>query len=418
MAYRILSLDGGGVWSLIQVIALAKIYGGEKTGHEILQDFDLVAANSGGSFVLGGLVENLPLSKLFFKHFQNENERKKIFAPNKSLFYRILRGISRIGPKHSTKAKLEAIKNLLPDRGNLRLDLAAEGIQRNKCSKEIHLLIIGFDYDRNRAAFFRSAPVGRPRDSGRPENQEQEAAAWGTGEAADITLAQAIHASSNAPVNYFDLPAELPKQDQHQRYWDGGITGCNNPVVAAVTEALCLDQEPTNIAALSIGTGTLALLYPDQGQAPPFYQTLIKRHLRADQQLHTDVLKLATSILDDPPDIASFLAHVMTGGGKGVPGPADSRIVRLSPLISPTQQSSNDKWVAPGGWNAESFAYLADLDIDAVKEKQVYAITQYAYLWVGDHAPNQPIRMNGDTLKSELGFEKFSDAVAAWEKIK
>ena len=57
--YRILSLDGGGSWALIQVKALIELFGPDKPGREVLQDFDLVAANSGGSIVLGCLVEDL-----------------------------------------------------------------------------------------------------------------------------------------------------------------------------------------------------------------------------------------------------------------------------------------------------------------------------------------------------------------------
>jgi hypothetical protein len=49
--YRILSLDGGGSWALIQVKALIELFGPDKPGREILQDFDLVAANSGGSIL-------------------------------------------------------------------------------------------------------------------------------------------------------------------------------------------------------------------------------------------------------------------------------------------------------------------------------------------------------------------------------
>jgi patatin-like phospholipase/acyl hydrolase len=64
MAYKILSLDGGGTWALIQVKALLDLYGTAVTGRQILQDFDMVAANSGGSIVLGGLIEDYTLTKL------------------------------------------------------------------------------------------------------------------------------------------------------------------------------------------------------------------------------------------------------------------------------------------------------------------------------------------------------------------
>src|SRR5215467_16317599 len=62
--YRILCLDGGGRWSLISVMALQAIFGERAKGHDILKSFDLVAANSGGSIVLGGLIENKSLSEL------------------------------------------------------------------------------------------------------------------------------------------------------------------------------------------------------------------------------------------------------------------------------------------------------------------------------------------------------------------
>lgn len=414
MAYRILSLDGGGIWSLLQVMALKKLYGDGTSGHTVLEDFNLVAANSGGSFVLGGLVENLTLGQLF-DYFQDKTKREAIFSPNNSLLYWFLRKIARVGPKHSTEAKLKAIRDFLPNRGKDQLDNAAAGIRRTGSSDDVHLLIIGFDYDRNHAAFFRSATVGKLRPLQRPKGQKQSAA-WGTGVSTKFTLAEAIHASSNAPVNYFDLPAEFPKHEQ--RFWDGGVTGCNNPIAAAVTEALVMDKKPTDIAALSIGTGTVALLWPKDGETSPFYQTLIKRHLREDRQLRADILKLATSILDDPPDIASFLAHVMTGGGDGVVAPADSRIVRLSPLVSPIRLAGQDDWKAPGNWTPEKFADLANLDIDAVEQKQVDTLTEYAQLWIDDKAPNQPIRRNGDTLKVELGFDLFSEAIAAWQTIK
>ena len=84
MAYRILSLDGGGPWALIEVKALIALYGSPNiTGHEVLSDFNLVAANSGGNIVLGGLVENLTLGRLL-DYFQDEAKRKSIFSPTTS----------------------------------------------------------------------------------------------------------------------------------------------------------------------------------------------------------------------------------------------------------------------------------------------------------------------------------------------
>jgi len=396
MAYRILSLDGGGSWALIQVKALINLYGASATGNSILEDFDMVAANSGGSIVLGGLVENLTLSDMLAM-FEDVDRRKAIFSPTNTWGDRLLHDLTGLGPKYSSANKLPALQHALPRKGNVALNVVASGIRRPGAAEDVHLLIIGFDYDRNRASFFRSAVT-----NGGVE--------WGHGETTNMALAEAIHASTNAPVNYFDAPATFP--DRTGRYWDGGITGCNNPVLAAVTEAICKAVKPTDIVALSIGTGTVALPWPGPGDADsPYVQKL------DEPGLVKDLRKLATSILDDPPDIATFLAHVMTGSGQGIEKPADSRVVRMNPLISPIR-GSDGKWGPPANMTAAQFQYLANLDMDAVEQSQVDAITRFADLWMSNSVLNQPIRMQADTLDRELGQLWFKDAVAAWQTIR
>ena len=73
----ILSLDGGGTWALIQVKALLRLFG-DAPGHEVLKNFDLVAATSAGSIVLAGLVENVRLSVLL-ESFLAKAWRQTIF---------------------------------------------------------------------------------------------------------------------------------------------------------------------------------------------------------------------------------------------------------------------------------------------------------------------------------------------------
>ncbi len=135
-----------------------------------------------------------------------------------------------------------------------------------------------------------------------------------------------------------------------------------------------------------------------------------------DPGLVTDLRKLATSILDDPPDISSFLAHVMTGGRGDLPAPAQSRIVRMNPLISPMGQPGS--WRPPGGLTAAQFTYLTRLDMDAVKQPQVDAIAHFANLWLSGNVGNQPLRMKGDTMALELGYSTFPDAAAAWRSLR
>ncbi|HLJ19681.1 MAG TPA: hypothetical protein VKU84_05760, partial [Stellaceae bacterium] len=120
-------------------------------------------------------------------------------------------------------------------------------------------------------------------------------------------------------------------------------------------------------------------------------------------------------ILDDPPDVASFIAHVMTGGAAGLPKGIESRIVRMNPLISPVKVAGI--WTAPGDLTAAQFTHLADLDMDAIAQPDVDAISELADLWLKDEARNQPIRMDGDTLQREVGPDRFSGALAAWQAL-
>ena len=392
MGYRILSMDGGGSWALIEIRALMQVYGEDAVGHDVLKHFDMVAANSGGAMVLGGLLENLPL-KVLLGYYESEAMRRRLFSPTSKWWDRLLNGVIGIGPKYSAENKFTAIKQLLPTVGGQSLAGAARG--RGRDGADIHLLIIGFDYDANRSAFFRSAPTGGPQ--------------WGQGAQATVTLAEAIHASTNAPVNYFDGPAVLPSGG---RFWDGGVTGCNNPVLAGVTEAIGRGQAPADVVALSIGTGTVALPARDPADAADsiFVQPPGKKGLVADLR------RLATSIMDDPPDVATFLAYVMTGKNEAIKAPGiASRIVRMNPQISPV--GTPGSWRPPGTMDTQQFIDMVQLDVDVLDQYRVDKIIDYTKRWIAGEAPNQPIRENTRTLEVELGDGQFKQAVAHWQGL-
>lgn len=78
--FKMLSLDGGGSWAILQLLTLKEKYGNQ-TGHEILREFDLVIANSGGSIVLAALAENWSIDKAL-DLFKTEANRKLIFNSN------------------------------------------------------------------------------------------------------------------------------------------------------------------------------------------------------------------------------------------------------------------------------------------------------------------------------------------------
>lgn len=388
MAYRILSLDGGGAWALIQVKTLMALFGDNARGHTVLGSFDLAAANSGGSLTLAGLTENKPLSEIL-DMFKDEAKRRSIFSPAHSPWRPIYKLLG-IGPKYSTAAKLTAIRNLLPMTGDKVLPDVAQMIFG--CGGQpLHLLIVGFDYDTNRAMFFRSAEV-------------KDRPVWGSGAPANSTLAEAVHVSTNAPINYFDAPAAI--SSLLDRFWDGGITGCNNPAVAATIEAITQDIAPADIRLLSIGTGTVFL--PFGPAQPPFTAE------RRKPSFVRDLQKLATAILDDPPDIATYIAYAITRD-RASAAPYPDRVVRMNPLIAPRRTA--DGWATYADMTTEAFSYLCQLDMDAVEQAQVAAIESYCDLWLADRAPNQPIRMDSATLEPEIGQARFSQAKDAWEKI-
>ena len=396
--FRILALDGGGCWALIQVKALIELFGAQMRGRELLGQFDLAAANSGGSIVLGCLIEDLTLAEIL-AFFQDEQKRRSVFYKTPSHWNLVLHSLLGVGPKYSAAKKLEALRATMTKRGGRPLSEAVAGVPAASGDGELHALIVAFDYDANRAVFFRSAAVSQP--------------SWGEGSATQVALDEAIHAATNAPVNYFDGPAEFPGRSD--RYWDGAISGCNNPVLAAVSEAIGLGHAPESIVALSLGTASLTLP-PAIPKGPVSHYV----NARSETGLLKDAGKLAGAILDDPPDAATFLAHLMTGLGKDLPKDCpQSRIVRMSPLIAPiaSPPGAPDPWSPPEGMTPAQFDALRLLDMDAIEKTQISLIEGLADLWIANKVRNQPIRMQGKTLICELGQPTFGEARRAWEVL-
>jgi len=68
MAFKILSLDGGGPWSLIQARGLGAVLGKDTPGLAVLANFDFVTCNSGGSLVVAGLTPSQIENECFADH--------------------------------------------------------------------------------------------------------------------------------------------------------------------------------------------------------------------------------------------------------------------------------------------------------------------------------------------------------------
>ncbi|MEI9914701.1 MAG: hypothetical protein WDN29_01510 [Methylovirgula sp.] len=127
---------------------------------------------------------------------------------------------------------------------------------------------------------------------------------------------------------------------------------------------------------------------------------------------------MASAILDDPPDIATFIAHTITGGTSGLKAPLDSRIVRMNPLVSPWPMAETHEYRLPAGWSPKEFNDLSTTGMDAVQQDQIELIDKYCATWIANDAPNQAIRANSskfDPWDPEIGFARFDKAKAAWE---
>jgi hypothetical protein len=394
--YRILSLDGGGSWALIQVMALQGLYSEDATGHNVLKDFDLVAANSGGSITLGGLIENLSLKALLNNCFLDETKRKQIFSAvgTTENLEHVVYNLIGIAPKYSTAAKLVALQRQLPNFGTAPL-ASIPGRIAHAVGKSPDFLICAFDYDTRRVKFFRS-------------NLKSDAASLTS--PVNPTLADAIHASSTAPVRFFDAPAGVASH----RYWDGAIAGYNNPVLAAIIEALANGIPAEDIQVLSIGTGSVRLPVAPPGSAsdPHLVQTI------QPSNPPNDLKELAGSIIDDPPDAATFIAYVALKQPiptSSRPAATSGNIVRMNPMVQPVLKDG--KWTPPLGLPVGDFSALAQLDIDAIQQVDILKIRNLCIQWMADKVPNQPIRANSDSFACEIGHALFSQARAAWVSL-
>jgi hypothetical protein len=297
------------------------------------------------------------------------------------------------GPKYSTAGKLAGLQSLLPEANDLFADVwAATGNEPNPPD----ILIPAFDYDHQRTTILRS-------NANSPEASFPREA--------PVALIDAVHASSTAPVNFFDKPATVG----NSRYWDGAVGGYNNPVLAAVCEALAGGVVRERIRALSIGTGRTRLpMQNEEGTIPP---PLVQS--RGDASPIHDLKELASSIIDDPPDAASLEAHVALG--QRLPANphdivGDGTLVRMNPMIQPIY-TSPDKWKCPKGISPDEFTALVNLGIDAVEQSDASLIKRFCHAWIEGSVMNQPVRANLETFAVEIGQATFADAALAWKKL-
>jgi hypothetical protein len=414
---RILSLDGGGSWALIQVRALIDLYGWTATGYDVLQDFDLVVANSGGSIVAGALAAGWPLSDTL-NFFLSQHMRQSVFTPA-SWFDRVENSILGIGPKYSTAGKLAGLNAVYGGFAATAMSAIPGAIAASLAGHSVNFIITAFDYDLKRAVLFRSDRMSPVASSVLIP---------------DVSITDAVNASSTAPVNYFDSPALYPASGPQYRFWDGGVSGLNNPVLIGVMELLGNGVPANQIQVLSLGTGTVRLpVAPNLASAP----SVLFQDPDSPGTLN-DIKKLAGAIVDDPPDEATYLAYLALGGALpplplAAPYPSTS-LIRMSPVVQPlcvlpdeinlSNTSANlicpptltDPALTSGIAPLDNFDALSQLDMDAVEPQQINQLQLLSKTWLAGGVYNQPIRSNR-TFGCEIGHRYYPAAKAAWLAI-
>lgn len=407
--YNILTLDGGGSWAILEAMALGELYGYNTPGQQILNKFTLAASNSGGSIILAGLAVNFSPQDLIDR-LNNQTLRNSIFVKNHNLETAL--GLERYDASKKLPA-LQAVLGQAPCGSNADLPLNQVSLLTTVPNPPCKLLICAFNYDRLRAEFFRSdvnSPAASAKGSAQP------------------TLAEAVHASSNAPVVYFDAPAEFKSPAfAGCRYWDGAMGGFNNPLMAAVTEMLAYGYAASDLRVLSLGTGNVFLPMPSPIPAPDASgQNNLCVNIVSSGTIHDAKLAAAT-ILDDPPDSASYTAHLLTSGTLSQ-DPAkpitNGNVVRLNPWIQPISTPAG--WAAPSlipfapdpknntiqakySTDAAAFAALVNLDMDAIDQADVDLITTLGRSWIKGAAPNQAIRATSK-MQPLIGHSNFAAA--------
>ncbi len=224
MAFRILSIDGGGIRGIIPALILAEME--RRSGKRISDLFDLIAGTSTGGILGLGLVAANEDGRPAFTAEElvgfYEKDGPEIF--NRSVWHRV-RSVGGLGEE---KYPSEGIDRTLKDRF----------AERRLSETLTHVLITSYDIELREPHFFKSLSAAS--DSRR-----------------DFLLADAARATSAAPT-YFEparisaKPNELPVS-----LVDGGVFA-NNPAACALVEAICdHGANPSDLVMLSLGTGEL-----------------------------------------------------------------------------------------------------------------------------------------------------------------
>lgn len=286
--------------------------------------------------------------------------------------------------------------------------------------KKTEIVIAGFDYDLQKSVFFKSF------HSNSQTSDSQNSKKGNTRpKKIDISLLDACHVSTNAPVIYFDDPAQAQLNGQQMRGWDGAIGGYNNPVLAGITEALAIyNCTPGDIAVLSLGTANKSqpILGSKSASGHEYEWNKLLFQKRRKTYLVTELRQLARSILGEPPSSANYVAAFMLGHTLPF-DMSDFRLIRMNPMIQPLIDGEYKNIVKAPVWcdgnedeRIQMFRSLLEIEMDAKDGRALDKIRMLAKKWIDDDVDNQLIVTSGEPER-QSGFERYSLAKAAWIRL-
>ncbi|MGK0378305.1 MAG: patatin-like phospholipase/acyl hydrolase [Patiriisocius sp.] len=437
--YKILSLDGGGTWALLQVLTLKKIFekkDSEKIwkGHEILAHFDLVIANSGGSMVLAALACNWTFDKIegLFTDPEITSEifdplsfRDRYFPAN---FMKLI-GIKNIGTRYSATSKIRALKAILKVEGGRKLEhYFMDELPALIGKPSLQIIVCTFDIINKRAKLFRSYKDSLARAEKVANSNHFDR----------VNLVEAIHGSSNAPVNYFDFPAIFSPANSKKRFylWDGALGGFNNPVMAGLTEAMANGIRRSDIHVLSIGTASKLVSEMDtRSFRDSYYSTILGRNVKHKEDGSIDfdktiyaktpfgkikrprlfnrtfrgsklygetISNLSQTILFEPQSWATYSAFVHLFSDNLNASKNNKRFTRLSPQIINKENAT------------QIIKDLYKMDMDVSSAEEIKLLESCFDLWQKGDIINEPVQWV-TTINDEYifarGHRTFKDAL-------
>lgn len=255
MAFRILSLDGGGMRGIITARILQDVEA--RLGQPLNQCFDLIAGTSTGSLLAAGIAIGMSADELLAIYL---NDGEMIFPQQQKFSPKALLRIFS-GSKFSNRGLIAVAQKHLGYQ-----TLASVAPDPDNPMKGLKLLMTSYDTNSRDAIIFKSWKTDKWYNRKTVLDEK-------TGKRERLSLWQACVSSASAPtfLPAMKIDAELDNGTPHEySLLDGGVCA-NNPSACAVAEAIRLLGEYCNespveairdIKILSIGTGDLTQPLP------------------------------------------------------------------------------------------------------------------------------------------------------------